>query len=461
VFVKLVVVHFSSSSVVVMQSSAAPPAPATSEVMFPDINSENPVTQLESLCMNCEHQGITRLLLTRIPFFRDVILSSFECPHCNWQNCEIQSAGDIEEKGCKYELKVIDPKDLNRQLVKAASASISVPELELEIPSITQRGSLNTIEGILQHTAESLEMGQAERTKDHPDAALKVAAFIDKVKEFASGKQLPFTFKLDDPAGNSFIQNPLAPADDPNMSIVHYRRTNKQDIELGIFEELSQQSKHELQNAPEEVLAIPTICSECHRPGLMKSVLTDIPHFKEALIMAFACEFCGYKSNEVRGGGEIPEKGRRLTLKVQSADDFARDVLKSETAAVEIPEIELELADGTLGGKFTTVEGLLSDIVNAFKKLPFVQGDSSDNQLQQKFATFTQRLIALLNGGGNIPFTLIINDPLGASYIQNPLAPDADPQLSTEEYVRTREQDEAFGIDVLREQTKRECDERG
>jgi C4-type Zn-finger protein len=35
------------------------------------------------------------------------------------------------------------------------------------------------------------------------------------------------------------------------------------------------------------------------------------------------------------------------------------DTVQSDTATVTIPEIELELAPGTLGAKFTTVEGLL------------------------------------------------------------------------------------------------------
>jgi C4-type Zn-finger protein len=36
--------------------------------------------------------------------------------------------------------------------------------------------------------------------------------------------------------------------------------------------------------------------------------------------------------------------------------------LQSDSASVEIPELELELAPGTLGGLVTTVEGLLTNI---------------------------------------------------------------------------------------------------
>jgi zinc finger protein len=35
--------------------------------------------------------------------------------------------------------------------------------------------------------------------------------------------------------------------------------------------------------------------------------------------------------------------------------DLKRDVIKSDTASVEVPELELELSHGSLGGVYTTV----------------------------------------------------------------------------------------------------------
>ena len=42
--------------------------------------------------------------------------------------------------------------------------------------------------------------------------------------------------------------------------------------------------------------------------------------------------------------------------------DLARDILKSDTASVDIPEAFLNLGEGTLGGRFTTIEGLLVQV---------------------------------------------------------------------------------------------------
>lgn len=76
--------------------------------------------------------------------------------------------------------------------------------------------------------------------------------------------------------------------------------------------------------------------------------------------MADTCDVCGYKSTEVKGGGGIPDQGRIFTLEVCEPADLQRDVLKAETASISVPEIDLEVTTGTMGGLITTVEGLLS-----------------------------------------------------------------------------------------------------
>ena len=43
-------------------------------------------------------------------------------------------------------------------------------------------------------------------------------------------------------------------------------------------------------------------------------------------------------------------------------------------------------------------------------------------------------------------FTLIIDDPVGNSYIQNIYAPDPDPFLTITSYVRNEEQNDELGI---------------
>jgi zinc finger protein len=85
-----------------------------------------------------------------------------------------------------------------------------------------------------------------------------------------------------------------------------------------------------------------------------------IPYFKEVIVMAFTCPKCGYKSSETKVAGALSEKGVRISLKVKNSDDLKRDLYKSDSARLIIPEIELEQGYGTLGGVYSTVEGLIT-----------------------------------------------------------------------------------------------------
>ena len=109
-----------------------------SEESLDSVNSG--VTEIESLCMQCYKNGKTKLMLTRIPFYRDVVISSFCCEHCNFINNGIESANKIQEKGVRIKLTVDDATDLNRELVKSDYASLEIPAIDLEIPAMTQKG---------------------------------------------------------------------------------------------------------------------------------------------------------------------------------------------------------------------------------------------------------------------------------------------------------------------------------
>lgn len=47
------------------------------------------------------------------------------------------------------------------------------------------------------------------------------------------------------------------------------------------------------------------------------------------------------------------------------------------------------------------------------------------------------------------PFTLIVDDPLANSYVQNLYAPDPDPGMEIETYERTWQQNEELGLNDM------------
>lgn len=50
------------------------------------------VTRITSMCPNCEDNGETILFLHKVPHFKDLLISSFSCPHCNYSNREVSRA---------------------------------------------------------------------------------------------------------------------------------------------------------------------------------------------------------------------------------------------------------------------------------------------------------------------------------------------------------------------------------
>ena len=63
-------------------------------------------------------------------------------------------------QGCHYEFKCTDPRDLDRQVIKSDSCTITFKEIEFEIPAGTQKGEITTIEGMLRQASTNLMLYQ-------------------------------------------------------------------------------------------------------------------------------------------------------------------------------------------------------------------------------------------------------------------------------------------------------------
>ncbi|XP_068460445.1 zinc finger protein ZPR1 [Clinocottus analis] len=427
------------------------------ENLFQDINAENDdwePTEIESMCMNCHRNGTTRLLLTKIPFFKEVIVSSFNCDECNWSNTEIQSAGRIQDQGVCYTLRVRTKDDLNREVVKADSATTRIPELDFEIPPFTQKGVLSTIEGLLDRAAAGLEQEQPARREADPEVAEKIEGFIRKLRRLKEVEE-EFTLVIEDPSGNSFVENPAAPQRDEALVVSHFKRTLQQDSRLGLRADDDDDDVDEepapsdLDTMRGEVLAFATNCPECCAPASTNMKLVQIPHFKEVIIMATNCDRCGHRTNEVKSGGATEALGTKITLRITDVSDMSRDVLKSETCNVAIPELEFELGMGAVCGKFTTLEGLLADVKDLIvSKNPFICGDSGVSDRVAKLRAFGEKIDRIV--AGEMQVHVVLDDPAGNSYMQNVYAPDPDPELTTERYARSFEQNEDLGLNDMK-----------
>lgn len=401
-------------------------------------------------------QGTTKLLLTMIPFFREIIIMSFDCPHCGFRNSEVQSAGQIQQKGSHYELRLTTQKDFSRQVIKSDTCTVKFIELDVEVPA--GRGQLTNVEGLLSDMLDDLAVGQEQRKEQAPEVYTKIEEIIAKGRKMLEGESFPFRLSVDDPAGNSWIE-PDQKDGVGKLAHTQYNRTPEQNEALGLGTGDAADGQTEAQPSvpesddiiPNEVYSFPASCPGCTRPCTTHMKLIEIPHFKQVVLMSTVCDLCGYRSNEVKTGGEIPEKGKIITLKVESSVDLARDILKSESCALECPELSLSVNPGTLGGRFTTVEGLLTQVRDDLHQQIFdvgdqegAGGDSLDPEAKENWKKFFDGINAAIKGERK--FTIVLRDPLASSYVQNLCTPDDDPQITSEEYERTQEEEEDLGL---------------
>lgn len=287
------------------------------------------------------------MLLTSIPYFREVIVMSFRCEHCGASNNEIMSAGTIRRmslqvsttlylilnvylaEGTVYTARILARSDLNRQIVRSPTCEIVIPEYELTLPA-SARGQLTTIEGLIRDVIADLSMDQPLRRIQDEEGYTKLQALIDNLKQIladdededgeaqlgtASMKEhipMPaFTVKLDDPAGNSFIEF-LDSMADPKWNLRTYARSLQQNIALGLVApEEDQSTTGDLApvtevdegigggepETDEEIFVFHGPCSSCGHPldTLMKKVV--IPYFKVSLSISTSLSTLVYSRN--------------------------------------------------------------------------------------------------------------------------------------------------------------------
>lgn len=396
---------------------------------------------------------MTKLLLLRVPYFRDIILESFECEHCHTRNNSVKAAGQIQAQGSKYTLNVENHGDMSRQVIRSDTSIFNLESLGIEMPKGDSQ--MTTVEGVVQRIHDNLASEQPLRRIQMPEMHDALAPIIEKLENLLEGNGFPFVVSLDDPTGNSWIApNPLDRG--AKYRRRDYPRTHEQNEELGIsgdpeaVQNEGEDAEFESEIVDGKVYSLPSECPGCSKSCFVNMKKVNIPYFKEVFVWATVCEHCGYRTSDVKTGGEVPEKGKKITLDVQNKEDLSRDILKSDTCALSSHELEVSVEPGTLGGRFTTVEGLLTEIRDQLRGQIFdvdtaqIGGDSMEASVKEKWTRFFSRLDAAIEG--TLKFVVTLQDPMANSYVQDLCVPAADPQLKIEEYTRSQEEDDDLGL---------------
>ena len=109
------------------------------------------------------------------------------------------------------------------------TAAVSIPEIELENPH-GSNGTVTTVEGILQRTIDCLLQDQPVRRHMDPEGASQIDEYVNKIENQLLSLKCPFHLIIKDPSGNSFVENPHAPKQDPLTEVQHYTRSKEEDF---------------------------------------------------------------------------------------------------------------------------------------------------------------------------------------------------------------------------------------
>ncbi len=135
----------------------------------------------------------------------------------------------------------------------------------------------------------------------------------------------------------------------------------------------------------------------------------EIPHFPDLLLVAIACDACGYRHTDtiILGEGDPV----RWTVRVEEPGDLATRVVRSTTGTIEIPELGLRIEPGTAcEGFVTNIEGVLSRFEQAVETI-LANPESDDERtaaLRMQETIRAAREVAFV-------FTVVLEDPSGNS----------------------------------------------
>ncbi len=151
-------------------------------------------------------------------------------------------------------------------------------------------------------------------------------------------------------------------------------------------------------------------CAACGEECEYVYQTETIPYFSDILIVSANCPACGYRYANTQVLRESDPE--RFTFHVWSADDLSVRVVRSMSGTLRIPELGVEIDPGpACEGFVTNIEGVLDRILSVVEGvLSWAEGDERERAACLKEEIAEAR-------AGELPFTLILEDPTGNSAI--------------------------------------------
>jgi len=149
-------------------------------------------------------------------------------------------------------------------------------------------------------------------------------------------------------------------------------------------------------------------CVNCGKEAFrVRHYLYEVPYFGSVVLEVGICDKCGFRRRDV----SVIEAGKpvRIIVRIKKKEDLNALVVKSSRATIIIPELGIEVYPGPIApGYITTIEGILMNILDVIPSECFDERKPCYSKVKE-----IRRAIE-----GELPFTLIIEDPTGKSDVK-------------------------------------------
>lgn len=138
-----------------------------------------------------------------LAYFGEAIQTTLLCPACGYHHGDLLLTRHGEP--VRITLRVVRPSQLSARVARSSSATIRIPELGAAMePGPRAEAFVSNVEGVLRRFLDVVQ-GQ-EAVADSRPARTTLAAVHRRIDGMIAGEE-PFTFVMEDPSGNSEVQD--------------------------------------------------------------------------------------------------------------------------------------------------------------------------------------------------------------------------------------------------------------
>ncbi len=152
-------------------------------------------------CPICRNKTlVTTINENDIPYFGRILIYTSICSSCGYKHSDVIFLD--QKRPIKIEFKASGPEDLRVRVIRSSMASISIPELGIDIEPVQNGESfISDIEGVLFRVLNVMSQILKDSSPQEKEIILEKMKKIGKMRNGLDA----LTFVIDDPSGNSAI----------------------------------------------------------------------------------------------------------------------------------------------------------------------------------------------------------------------------------------------------------------